>query len=87
MQNGENKSRGDYDAERMDVRCEKAEQQLLAGSALSINTSLLLVTGSVVIGNQVDSEQDNHPQDHAAGGPGAGQDPLGAVIHEQRAKK
>ena len=43
--------------------------------------------GSVVIGDQVNPEQNDYPQDHAAGGPGAGEDPLGAVIQEQCAKQ
>ena len=41
----------------------------------------------VVIGNQVDPEQDDYPEDHAADGPGAGQDTLGSVIQKQRAKQ
>jgi len=52
-----------------------------------VKGSLNLVTGSVVIGNQIDPEQDDYPQDHAAGGPGAGQDPLGSVIQEQHAEQ
>ena len=42
---------------------------------------------SVVIGHQVNPEQDHYPQHHAAGGPGAGQDSLWSVVQEQRAKK
>jgi hypothetical protein len=41
----------------------------------------------VVIGNQVGPEQDDHPQNHAAGGPGACQDTLRTVVQKQRAKQ